>query len=211
MALTVKSRISYLLAIVVVFALAGNVSAQDDVRPGYRLAPKAFRAAVARIMPSIVTIETYGGLGPSAGRTRRAPTSGVSQPGAGPTTGLVLSEDGYIVTSTFNFIRKPPIITVILSDGTQKVAKLLGRDEIRKLTLLKVDVAGKLPVPQFAPRDQVRVGQWAITVGVGYGNQEPAVSAGIISATRRVSDHAVQTDANISPANYGGPLIDLEG
>jgi serine protease Do len=184
--------------------------AQDPPRDGYRLAPKAFRAAVERIKPSLVTIEAFGGIGPSAGKTKRG-GGGISQPGDGPTTGLIISPDGHIATSTFNFIRKPPIITVILPDGTRKVAKLLGRDETCKLCLLKVDGVTNLAVPTWAPPEEIRVGQWAITVGVGYGGDEPAVSVGIISATRRVSGKAVQTDANISPANYGGPLLDLEG
>jgi serine protease Do len=46
---------------------------------------------------------------------------------------------------------------------------------------------------------------------VGYGSEDPAVSAGIVSATGRISGKAVQTDANTSPANYGGPLLDVEG
>lgn len=185
--------------------------ADESVRQGYRLAPRAFRAAVARVEPSLVTIETFGGVGPSSGRAQRGTMSGINRPGEGPTTGMVISPDGYIITSTFNFIRKPAIITVILSDGTRKVATLLGRDETRKLCVLKIDGVSGLPVFESAPRDELRVGQWAITVGVGFGDEEPAVSAGIISATNRVSKRAVQTDANISPANYGGPLLDVEG
>ena len=68
-----------------------------------------------------------------------------------------------------------------------------------------------MPVPEFVDEEKVRVGQWAVSVGVGYGDTNPAISIGIISATNRVGGRAIQTDANISPANYGGPLIDLEG
>jgi serine protease Do len=91
------------------------------------------------------------------------------------------------------------------------VARLLGRDNTRKLCLLKIDTARSLPVPETVPRSELRVGQWAISVGVGFGDAEPAISAGIISALSRISGRAVQTDANTSPANYGGPLIDLDG
>ena len=55
------------------------------------------------------------------------------------------------------------------------------------------------------------VGQWAITVGVGYGDINPAISTGIISAKNRIGGRAIQTDANTSPANYGGPLLDIYG
>jgi serine protease Do len=198
-------------SLVLALLVTRAANADESVRQGYRLAPKAFRAAVARVEPSLVTIETFGGVGPSSGRAQRGTMSGINRPGEGPTTGMVVSSDGYIITSTFNFIRKPAIITVVLSDGTRKVAQLLGQDETRKLCVLKIEGASNLPVFDSVPRDELRVGQWAITVGVGYGDEEPAVSAGIISATHRVSERAVQTDANISPANYGGPLIDVEG
>jgi serine protease Do len=124
---------------------------------------------------------------------------------------LIISPDGYIITSTYNFLRRPAVITVLLNDGTQHVATLLGRDETRKLCLLKIDDVQNLPVPRTVPASNLRIGQWAITVGVGYGGDEAALSAGIVSALGRVSGKAVQTDANISPANYGGPLVDLDG
>jgi serine protease Do len=136
---------------------------------------------------------------------------GISGPGEGPTTGLIISSDGYIITSTYNFLRRPEIITVVLHDGTQHVARLLGRDETRKLCVLKIDGVHDLPVPRVAPLAGVRIGQWAITAGVGYGGDEAALSTGVISALGRISSKALQTDANISPANYGGPLVDLDG
>ena len=79
------------------------------------------------------------------------------------------------------------------------------------MILLKIDGVKDLPVPEMVPVDQVTVGQWAVSVGFGYGDQSPAVSMGIISATNRIGGRAIQTDANISPANYGGPLLDIEG
>jgi serine protease Do len=123
----------------------------------------------------------------------------------------MISSDGYILTSTFNFLRKPPVITVVLPGGERKVAKLLGRDETRRICVLKVDGVEDLPMPEYASRDEVKVGQWAVALGVGFGGDRPALSAGIISATHRIFAKAVQTDANLSPANYGGPLIDLDG
>ena len=183
-------------------------ASQANLLRGQMLAPKAFRAAADKVRPALVTIESFGGL--SAGTTKGS-IGGIRNPGDGPTTGLIISEDGYVITSSFNFIRQQPIITVVMQDGSRHVAELLGRDEIRKLCVLKIKDAAGLPVPQYAPRDQVRVGQWAISVGVGFGDSEPALSAGIISARNRASGRAEQTDANISPANYGGPLIDIEG
>src|SRR5262249_28458348 len=122
-----------------------------------------------------------------------------------------ISSDGYIVTSTFNFLRKPPVITVVLADGQRHVARLLGRDETRKLCLLKIDGVTNLAVPQIAPRAELRVGQWTIAIWLGLGGPQPEIWAGILSATSRISGKAVQSDANTSPANYGGPLVDLDG
>jgi serine protease Do len=205
-----------IIAIAICGLYSSSVRADESVRQGYRLAPKAFRAAVAKVQPSLVTIETFAGIGPSGGRV-----VGINRPGEGPTTGLVVSSDGYIITSTFNFIRRPAVITVILPDGSRKVAELLGKDETRKLCLLKIEGVNDLPVCENVPREKLHVGHWAVTVGVGFGDDgpaasnrtttNPAVSAGIISATNRISRRAVQTDANISPANYGGPLVDIEG
>jgi serine protease Do len=204
------------VAFIVVAIVAGFVFrplvAQDVPQPaplslsaGTLLAPKAFRAAAAKVQPSLVRIEGFGGI--AAG----ADGGGYQAPGEGPTTGLILSSDGHIVTSTFNFLRKPPIITVVMPDGRRRVAQLLGRDETRKICLLKVEGVSNLAVPQFAPRGELKVGQWAVAIGIGFGALEPAISAGIISATSRISGKAVQTDANTSPANYGGPLVNLEG
>lgn len=176
---------------------------------GNLLAPKAFRAAAAKVRPSVVMIETFGGLGSVGGGPRNPGAS--FKPGEGPSTGLVISPEGHILTSTINFVDQAPVITVVFGDGKRRVAKMLGRDDTRKLCLLKVEDAKDLPTAEIAPQSDLRVGQWAIAMGVGFGDQEPSLSAGIISALNRVSGKAVQTDANLSPANYGGPLIDVDG
>jgi serine protease Do len=203
---SVRSTQYVLLALAVLlpaFALADEPA--PSLTRGTLLAPKAFRAAAAKVQPSLVRIEGFGGI--AAG----VDGGGYQAPGEGPTTGLAISSDGYVITSTFNFLSKPPIITVVTPDGRRHVAKLLGRDETRKLCVLKVDGVNDWPVPEFANRDELRVGQWVVATGIGFGAGQPALSAGIISATSRISGRAVQTDANLSPANYGGPLIDLDG
>ena len=91
------------------------------------------------------------------------------------------------------------------------MAQILGRDDTRKICLLKIDNVEGLVVPDMQPLQEVKVGQWAISLGVGYGDQTPAISMGIVSAKNRVGGRAIQTDANISPANYGGPLVDIQG
>ncbi len=170
------------------------------------LTTRALRNAVTQIEPSLVTIESFGGVSAVQGRI-----GGIRTQGEGNTTGVVISEDGLIVTSTFNFIQRPPIITVVTHDGERHFADLLGRDDTRKICLLKIRDVNNMPVPEFGSVADLKVGQWAVSAGVGYGDTEPAVSIGIISATNRIGGRAIQTDANISPANYGGPLLDIEG
>ena len=87
----------------------------------------------------------------------------------------------------------------------------MGRDDIRKLSLLKIEGVSELPVPEIVDLKDITVGQWVVSLGVGYGDLSPAVSMGIISAKNRIGGRAIQTDANISPANYGGALVDIEG
>jgi serine protease Do len=197
------NRFCVLALLLILACFTPTLCAQQprDIAKGNLLAPKAFRAAAAKVLPSVVRIESFGGIVGGAGRVA----------GDGPTTGLIISDDGFVVTSTFNFIKSPPIITVVTRDGSRHVAKLVGRDDTRKICVLKIEANDKLPTPDLANRDDLRVGQWAISVGVGFGEGEPALSTGIISATHRIGGRAVQTDANTSPANYGGPLVDIEG
>lgn len=188
------------------------------------------RAAVERVLPSVVVIESFGGAdsltlgrrpprGRSAPPDMRAAIAGLSKPGEGPTTGLIISPDGYVLTSTFNFIRKPDVITVTLHDGSRHLAELVASDHTRRLALLRVANASDWPTPAtpatppagFVDRRSLKVGQTVATLGYGFDGDTPAVSVGILSALQRIYDRAVQTDASVSPANYGGPLIDLDG
>ena len=180
---------------------------RDAPREGdvWSVSPLA-RAALERIRPSLVTIESFGGI-----TTTTGVIGGIRQQGEGNTTGLIIRPDGLVVTSLFNFVRQPRIITVILADGQRKMATMLGRDLSRNLCLLQLQDVANLPTPEWVPLPEVAVGQYAISLGVGYGDTQPAISVGVISALNRIGGRALQTDANISPANYGGPLVDLEG
>ncbi|MCH7753402.1 MAG: PDZ domain-containing protein, partial [Planctomycetes bacterium] len=129
----------------------------------------------------------------------------------GPTTGLVVSADGYIVSSAFNFAQQPTSILVQLPSGEQTPAQLVAHDKNRMLVLLKVDTDQLLPVPSATPTDEIRVGQWAVAVGRTFRADRVAVSVGIVSALNRMYGRVIQTDASVSVANYGGPLVDLQG
>jgi serine protease Do len=161
----------------------------------------AMQAAVARVANSVVRIETVGGL----------EQLGKLQLGEGPTTGLAVSSEGHIVSSAFNFIQKPSSILVTLPGGKRAPAKLVATDHNRMLVLLKVETDEPLVVPEAVPEEEIRVGQWAIAVGRAFDADRPNVSVGIVSAKNRIWGKAVQTDAKISPSNYGGPLVDIQG
>lgn len=161
---------------------------------------QAIQQAVAAAAESIVRIETVGGVDVVEQQLTAA----------GPTSGVVLRADGLIITSRFNFVSKPASILVTLADGRKFAARMLGEDHARMLTLLKIDADGLTPLTA-APKESSKVGQTVIALGRTFDLSFPNLSTGIISALDRVWGRAVQTDAKISPVNYGGALIDLSG
>ncbi|MHB1035906.1 MAG: PDZ domain-containing protein [Pirellulales bacterium] len=186
------------LLLILLATLVPAVSAADDLESRETL---ALKAAVRQVAPAVVRIESIGGM-------ERA---GEVLFGTGATTGLVVSEDGYIISSAFNFAQKPTSILVEVPGGAPLPARLVATDHSRMLVLLKVDTDRKLPVPAAAPEGAMRVGQWAVAVGRTFEAAEPNVSVGFVSALGRIWGKAIQTDAKVSPANYGGPLVDLGG
>ncbi|MEI8373115.1 MAG: PDZ domain-containing protein [Planctomycetota bacterium] len=176
----------------------GHTALGEDLNT---LEQNALCDAVDRVAPSVVRIETIGGLE----RVDRVLF------GAGPTTGLVVDSRGYIVSSSFNFVNRPASILVRLPDGTRKPAKLVARDHNCQFVLLKIEPDHPLPVPEVAPQSEMRVGQWCVAVGRTFEESRPNRTVGILSAVGRVWGKALQTDAPTSPNNYGGPLIDIRG
>ncbi len=79
------------------------------------------------------------------------------------------------------------------------------------LVLLKVNGMADLSVPEMAPADGVHAGQWAVAVGRTFRADRTNVTVGIVSAVNRMFGKAIQTDADVSTANYGGPLVDIRG
>jgi len=168
----------------------------------------AFQAAAAAVAPSVVRVEVAGVS--EAGLSGPAEAS----PAAGPSTGLVVGADGWIVATSFAVPKDVTQAVVTLPGGGRRVARVAGRDLARGLVLLAVDLpegTSGLAVPEAAPRDSWRVGQWTLVLGRAWSAVEPSVGVGILSATNRAWGKAVQTDASVSPANYGGPLVDIAG
>ena len=101
-----------------------------------------------------------------------------------------------------------------LSDRREYTAKVIGRDPLTDLALLKIESAG-LPYVKFGDSKSARVGDWAIAIGNPFG-LGGTVTAGIVSAVHRnigsgQYDRYIQTDASINQGNSGGPLFDLDG
>lgn len=181
-------------------AVAFSLPATGDEQPLELAEEQVFKLAMAKVAPSVVRIETVGGL----------EQVGDVLTSTGPTTGVVVSESGDIITSSFNFLSQPASILVTLPDGQRFPAKQIANDKLRMLTLIRIE-ASQLPVPVAAPKQDIKVGEWSIALGRTYGGDTPSVSVGIISALERVWGKAIQTDAKISPVNYGGPLVDTSG
>jgi S1-C subfamily serine protease/predicted esterase len=193
-------------------ALFASPAAAADVNEAIE---KAMKDATAHASPSVVKIETSGGVEvivPPPPRPGRPPSAPIRR-GVGPTTGLIVAADGYVITSSFNFANKPTDIFVTVPGRARFVAKVVAHDQSRMLTLLKID-AKDLPVPTPVPKKEVQVGQWALALGRTVdpnADHPPSLAAGIVSATGRIWGKMIQTDAKVSPINYGGPLVAIDG
>lgn len=180
----------------------------------------AMKAAVAKVAPTVVKIETAGGAEVVGGGKKGPPGAGGPgvRKGTGPTTGLIVSPDGLVISSSFNFANKPASIYVTIPGKGRFVYEAVANDQTRMLTLLrpapKENPLKGLPVPEAFPKQDVEVGLWCLSLGRTLDNNvdhPPSMSAGIVSATNRVWGKAIQTDAKTSPVNYGGPLVAIDG
>ncbi len=193
----------------------------EEISSGRRT---AITAAVARVAPSVVTVQTEV--------VERVPADVFEQffggrsgtrSAAGLGSGFIVREDGVIVTNA-HVVSGAARISVALKDGTTYPAKLLGADETNDLAVIKIDAKG-LPVAPLGNSSNLLVGEWAIAIGNPYGfllaNTEPSVTAGVVSGTGRnlatesegagVYVDMIQTDASINPGNSGGPLVNALG
>jgi serine protease Do len=188
----------FCLGAVFVSSVCGIVWAQQPLDEEEQT---AFQTAGDYAQESVVQIETFGGM-EIVNRQAIAP---------GPSTGTIVSSDGWIVTSMFLFRSQPASITVVLPNDERKAAKLVARDHSREIALLKIEVDAPLTPVQLSDSKKWHVGQWTIALGKSFDARTASRSVGILSAKGRVWDKAIQTDCKISPHNYGGPLVDLEG
>lgn len=139
---------------------------------------------------------------------------GQQQEQVGTGSGVIISEDGYIVTNN-HVVKDASEIEITLNNNKTYKAKLVGTDSKMDIALLKIDADTKLDYTVFADSDNVKVGEWVLAVGNPY-NLTSTVTAGIVSAKARNLDASgiqsfLQTDAAVNPGNSGGALVNTRG
>lgn len=139
---------------------------------------------------------------------------GQTQEQVGTGSGVIISEDGYIVTNN-HVIKDASEIEITLNNKKTYKAKLIGTDSKMDIALLKIDADEKLPYTAFGNSDTVKVGEWVLAVGNPY-NLTSTVTAGIVSAKARDIGSSgiqsfIQTDAAVNPGNSGGALVNTRG
>ena len=137
-------------------------------------------------------------------------------------SGFVISSDGIILTNKHVVLDTKAEYTVVTHDGKKYDAKVLARDPIQDLALIKVE-AGDLKPAKLGDSDSIKLGQTAIAIGYSLGEFSNTVSVGVISGLSRTITASgagigtetiqgvIQTDAAINPGNSGGPLLNLRG
>jgi serine protease Do len=200
-------------------------------------APLSFADLTAKLQPAVVNISTtqrvevgrFPRFGPGTNleelfrRFQEQQTEDgqpVTREATSLGSGFIISPDGYVVTNNHVISGRDgqklvDTISVTLSDRREYTARVIGRDPLSDLAVLKID-GQALPYVQFGNSQGTRVGDWAIAIGNPFG-LGGTVTAGIVSALHRgiqgggAYDRYIQTDASINQGNSGGPLFDLSG
>lgn len=132
-------------------------------------------------------------------------------------SGVILTEDGYILTNN-HVIKGAEKIVVKTKERIYRDVKIIGKDPLTDLALLKIDEKN-LPYSELGNSDEMEVGDWVIAIGNPFG-LERTVTVGVVSAKHRTGINLpgsrsfqdfIQTDAAINPGNSGGPLVNIRG
>ena len=198
-------------AVLVVLACAPAFAAPIESK-GLQLLEEiqeAISQLAEHVTPTVVGVSSIRKLSPPGSRSRQ----GGPRPGSG--SGVVIHEDGYIVTND-HVIGNAVEAEIRFSDNSTLIAQIVGRDPDTDLAVLKVNADHKLPSAAFSDSNSVKVGQWVLAVGNPFG-LDRTVTLGIVSGIGRDNmnlsryENFIQTDASINPGNSGGPLFNLQG
>jgi len=175
-----------------------------------------FEAAARAVTPAVVHINTrYGG-----GKFSINALDQYLNPHAlASGSGVILSDDGYIVTN-YHVIEEANSIEVVLNNNQRFFAKVVGQDPSTDLALLKIK-AKNLPFVTYGDSDLIIPGEWVLAIGNPF-ELNSTVTAGIVSAKARnigilgdknnlQVESFIQTDAAVNPGNSGGALVNLRG
>lgn len=169
-----------------------------------------------KLIPSVVCIQNYQVTQQYGFMQTDTENSDVSPAGEG--SGIIFSEDGYIVTNA-HVVDGATSLKAILSDGTTYEAELVGSDTLTDLAVLKIDATG-LQAAEFGSSEDLRVADQVMAIGNPGGYQlNSSVTIGYVSALNRAITNSstgytmeyIQTDAAINPGNSGGALVNQYG
>lgn len=224
----IKPAMALVVALTLILGIVGAVPTQ--ARP----TPDGFTELAERLLPSVVNISiTQEVRSPFANgengeqevppgmpdffrdfrrffEERQGPPRKAQAMGSG----FIIDADGLVITN-HHVVESADEIMVILDDGTELEAEVVGSDRRTDIAVIRVKSDKPLPAVEFADSDAVKVGQWVLAVGNPFG-LGGTVTAGIISAMDRdinagPYDAFIQTDAAINQGNSGGPLFDMDG
>ena len=171
---------------------------------------QAITSLAERVTPTVVNITPIREIAQGQGFQRRAPFS------QGSGSGVIVREDGIIVTNNHVVGEDAREADVRLSDKSNMIARVIGRDKETDIAVLKIESDRKFPVAHFGDSNALKVGQWVLAVGNPMG-LDRTVTLGVVSGIGRERlnlsryENFIQTDAAINPGNSGGPLFNLQG
>ncbi len=188
-------------------ALAPLPSGGSSLQPSGSL-ENDIRAVVQQVRPAVVFVGIEANL------------RSFSQPvPVGNGSGAIIDQQGDVVTNN-HVVEQATALKVTLTDGRSFDAKLIGRDPVTDLAVIRIQGGSNLPTIPLGDSSKVQVGDWVVAIGNALGLEGgPTVTKGVVSAMNRTitEDNGadisglIQTDAAINPGNSGGPLVNLNG
>ncbi len=195
--------------------------------------PTSFAELADKLSPSVVNVKVTkvvqaGIQGPEMGGNpfgdqfgdffgrffEQMPQTPRSHPSQGAGSGVIISEDGYILSNN-HVVEGAQEVSVTLANEKEYPAEVIGLDPKTDLAVLKIKAPKDLPKATLGDSESLKVGDWVVAIGNPFGLSH-TVTSGIVSAKGRVIgagpyDDFIQTDASINPGNSGGPLFNMKG